>query len=112
MQNTFFECAALLKFLMAQKKQCQCWNIWRDPIWLSQSSSRDKFPGLKIQMFILHCYKFPGLASIYLTLSWYIPRSWNTSTNVYITLLWIPRSYKHYQYEFLGLTNVCLALSL
>jgi hypothetical protein len=24
MQNTFFECAALLKFLMAQKKQCQC----------------------------------------------------------------------------------------
>jgi hypothetical protein len=39
MQNTFFECAALLKFLMTQKKQCQCWNVWRGPIWLTQSSS-------------------------------------------------------------------------
>jgi hypothetical protein len=38
MQSTFFECTALLKFLMRQKKQCH-WNLWLGPIWLSQSSS-------------------------------------------------------------------------
>jgi hypothetical protein len=39
MQNTFFECSASLKFLMRQKTQCQFWNVWQGPFWLSQSSS-------------------------------------------------------------------------
>jgi hypothetical protein len=32
-----------LKFLMRQKKQCQFWNLWWGPFWLSQFSSFNIF---------------------------------------------------------------------
>jgi hypothetical protein len=61
MQNTFFECSASLKFLMRQKKECQFWNLWQDPFWVSQSSIKWYFTHIILAFCFISTQNFGGV---------------------------------------------------